>query len=311
MSASAPPKLLARGFGSLEALAAADVDALQRVPEIGPVVAASVREWFDDQRNRALVAGCERRRATQATEAERAAPAGGPLAGKTFVLTGTLVALTREEATAAIERLGGKVTGSVSRKTSYVVVGADPGSKADKARQLGVETLDEAGVRSPYNVLMSRRFALVTLVLVATAAFLVGLIVAGSLTPAPPTRGRCGPRAPAGPLRVASRAPAPGEFRRRRRADQSGRGEHRRDLARRARGPPTSGRARPGTSDRGDSSPRRGTGSGVIIEADGHILTNHHVIERAERILSSWPTAARCAPRSWAATRTPTSRSSR
>ncbi len=141
--------LLARGFGSLEALAAADVDALQRVPEIGPIVAASVRQWFDDERNRGLVARlAERGVRTEATEAEKAAPpAGGPLAGKTFVLTGTLEGLTRDQAGEAIERLGGKVTGSVSRKTSYVVVGADPGSKADKARQLGVETLDEAALR--------------------------------------------------------------------------------------------------------------------------------------------------------------------
>ena len=113
------------------------------MPEIGPVVAASVRKWFDDERNRALVERLARQGvSTEATEAERAAPSGGPLAGKTFVLTGTLDGLTREEATAAIERLGGKVTGSVSRKTSYVVVGAEPGSKAEKARQLGVETLE-------------------------------------------------------------------------------------------------------------------------------------------------------------------------
>jgi DNA ligase (NAD+) len=141
-------QVLARGFGSLDALAAADVDGLQRVPEIGPIVAASVRTWFEDERHRALVhrlASLAVR--TEATEAERAAPAGGPLVGKTFVLTGTLDGVTREEATEAIERLGGKVTGAVSRKTSYVVVGADPGSKADKARELGIETLDEAALR--------------------------------------------------------------------------------------------------------------------------------------------------------------------
>jgi DNA ligase (NAD+) len=141
-------ELLARGVGSLEGLANADIDTLQRIPEIGPVVAASVREWFDDPRHRALIerlssAGVR----TVATDDERAVPEGGPLTGKTFVLTGTLEGLTREEATAAIERLGGKVTGSVSRKTTYVVVGADPGSKADKARALGVETLDEAALR--------------------------------------------------------------------------------------------------------------------------------------------------------------------
>jgi DNA ligase (NAD+) len=129
-------------------MAAADIDTLQRIPEIGPVVAASVRAWFDDERNRALVgrlgaAGVR----MEALAEELAAPAGGPLAGQTFVLTGTLPGMTREEATAAIERLGGKVSGSVSRKTRYVVVGADPGSKADKARQLGVETIDEDALR--------------------------------------------------------------------------------------------------------------------------------------------------------------------
>jgi DNA ligase (NAD+) len=141
-------ELLARGIGSLDAMAAADLDTLQRIPEIGPVVAASVRAWFDDERNRALVgrlgaAGVR----MEALAEELAAPAGGPLAGQTFVLTGTLPGMTREEATAAIERLGGKVSGSVSRKTRYVVVGADPGSKADKARQLGVETIDEDALR--------------------------------------------------------------------------------------------------------------------------------------------------------------------
>ncbi len=140
---------LARGFTRLETLAAADVNELQRVPEIGPVVAQSVADWFAEPHNRALV---ERLREsgvrTEASDAELAASSGeGPFAGKTFVLTGTLESMTREEATEAIERLGGKVTGSVSRKTSFVVVGADPGSKAEKARSLGVETLDDAAFR--------------------------------------------------------------------------------------------------------------------------------------------------------------------
>ncbi len=138
-------EVLSRGFGSLEALAAADVDALQRIPEIGPIVAASVHAWFDDPTNRDLMARLKQRGVrTEATERERAAPEGGALTGKTFVLTGTLERLSRDEATAAIERLGGKVASAVSRKTSYVVVGADPGGKATKAAALGVETLDEA-----------------------------------------------------------------------------------------------------------------------------------------------------------------------
>jgi DNA ligase (NAD+) len=138
--------LLARSFVRLDALAAADINQLQRVPEIGPVVAESLAEWFGEPHNRELVARL--RDAGVRTEASplelRAAPGDGPLAGKTFVLTGTLPTMTREAATEAIERLGGKVAGSVSRKTSYVVVGADPGSKAEKAKSLGVETLDEA-----------------------------------------------------------------------------------------------------------------------------------------------------------------------
>ncbi len=138
-------QLLSRAFGSLAQLERADQDRLQAVDEVGPVVAASVRQWFDQPRNRTLVARLRTAGVrTEATEAERSSgTALGPLSGKTFVLTGTLSAMTREEAAAAIERLGGKVTGSVSRNTSYVVVGADPGSKARKAAELGVTTLDE------------------------------------------------------------------------------------------------------------------------------------------------------------------------
>jgi DNA ligase (NAD+) len=135
-------QVLVGAFGSIEALEEASVDRLQAVDEIGPVVAASVREYFDEPRNRELVA---RLREAGVRTAGEMAPTGGigALAGKTFVLTGTLSAMGRDEAAAAVEALGGKVTGSVSRKTSYVVVGADPGSKLRKAQELGVEALDE------------------------------------------------------------------------------------------------------------------------------------------------------------------------
>ncbi len=137
-------QVLARAFRSIEALAEARAEGIERVPEIGPVVAASVRQWFDEPRNRDLIA---RLRAAGVQMPEEAPPAPDgerPLAGKTFVLTGTLAGMSREAAQAAIERLGGRVASSVSRKTSYVVVGGDAGSKLDKARELGVETLDEA-----------------------------------------------------------------------------------------------------------------------------------------------------------------------
>lgn len=141
-------QVLAAAFPSIDRLAAASVEELQKVPEIGPVLARSVRTWFDEPRNRTLVerlgqAGVQ----LEAPASERlAAAAGGPLAGQVYVLTGTLQSMTRDEATAALERRGAKVTGSVSRKTTAVIAGADPGSKADKAREIGIPILDEAGL---------------------------------------------------------------------------------------------------------------------------------------------------------------------
>jgi DNA ligase (NAD+) len=138
-------QVLAEALGSMDALSAASIEQLQETREIGPVLAASVRNWFDEPRNRHLI---ERLRAAGVRmevppEARALRRAEGPLTGKTYVLTGTLGSMTRDEATAAIERLGGKVAGSVSKKTSGVIVGTDAGSKADKARELGVPTLDE------------------------------------------------------------------------------------------------------------------------------------------------------------------------
>jgi DNA ligase (NAD+) len=131
-------------FGSLEAIEAAPRDELERVREVGPVLAETVRAWFDEPHNRELVARL--RAAGVKTAGERkSVPAGPqPLAGKTFVITGTLAGMSREDAESRIAALGGKVTGSVSKKTSYLVVGAEPGSKLDKARALGVHELDEA-----------------------------------------------------------------------------------------------------------------------------------------------------------------------
>jgi DNA ligase (NAD+) len=135
---------LARYLRTMDRLLDAPIEALQNVPDVGPVVAASVRAFADEPHNRALIAKLAAagvNMATRQPEPGEAAP--GRLAGKTFVLTGALDTLSREEAAAAIERLGGKVSSSVSRKTSYVVVGADAGSKLEKARDLGVPTLTE------------------------------------------------------------------------------------------------------------------------------------------------------------------------
>jgi DNA ligase (NAD+) len=136
-------QLLAASFGALERLAAAPVEELADVHGIGGEIARSVAAFFADATNRRLIDRLAA--AGVVTREEGAADGPGPLAGKSFVLTGTLSALTREQARDLILRLGGRVTGSVSRKTSYVVVGDEPGSKADDARRLGVAILDEAG----------------------------------------------------------------------------------------------------------------------------------------------------------------------
>jgi DNA ligase (NAD+) len=134
---------LARTFRTMARVLDSPIEALQSVAEIGPVVAASVRAFADDARNRAVVDRLAQAGVNMASQAPEAGEAPGPLAGKTFVITGTLVSLSREQATQTLERLGAKVSDSVSRKTTCLVVGADAGSKLEKARQLGVETLDE------------------------------------------------------------------------------------------------------------------------------------------------------------------------
>ena len=138
---------LARHFGGIDALMEADMDALQAVPDVGPVVAQSIHDFFAEPHNREVI---EQLRAAGVTwpEHEPARISEGPLAGKTLVVTGTLPSLTRDEARALIESAGGKVAGSVSKKTDYVVAGEAAGSKLDKAQQLGVIILDEAGLRA-------------------------------------------------------------------------------------------------------------------------------------------------------------------
>ncbi|MBI3400128.1 MAG: NAD-dependent DNA ligase LigA [Acidobacteria bacterium] len=135
---------LARYFRTMDQLRAAPVEALQTAPEIGPVVAASVRAFFDEPRNGVLIDRLRDAGVNMTSQAPEPTDVPGPLAGKTFVLTGTMASMTREQATEALERLGAKVSASVSKKTSYVVYGEEAGTKLEKAQKLGVETLDEA-----------------------------------------------------------------------------------------------------------------------------------------------------------------------
>jgi DNA ligase (NAD+) len=140
---------LARELGGLDTIAVAEPERLAAVPGVGGVIAESVRAFFANERNRSLI---EKLRAAgvnfQGPEPLVAEAAEATLAGLTFVLTGTLPGLTREEAQAELEARGAKVTGSVSKKTSYVVAGESPGSKLAKAEQLGVAVLDEPGLRT-------------------------------------------------------------------------------------------------------------------------------------------------------------------
>ena len=135
-------QLLAEQFSSLEELAAAKEEELEQVPEVGPKVAASIVEFFSEPANRQLIKRLAK--AGVRPTAEKREVKSDKLAGKTFVFTGTLTNRTREEAGAIVQQHGGKLSGSVSTKTNYVVVGSDPGSKYDKAKELGVTILNES-----------------------------------------------------------------------------------------------------------------------------------------------------------------------
>jgi len=137
-------QVLARAFGSIDKLADTGVDEIDDVEEIGPEIARSVYEWFHDRQNRKLLEKLRKAGVRMADEKVKVA-GKGPLAGKTIVLTGGLSAMSRDEATKAALAAGARVASSVSKKTDFVVAGENPGSKAAKAEQLGVEIVDEDG----------------------------------------------------------------------------------------------------------------------------------------------------------------------
>jgi DNA ligase (NAD+) len=134
--------LLARRFGSMAALAAADVATIEAVPGVGPTIAAAVADWFAHDDNRVVVDKLAKL-GVNMVEADAAPPAGGPLEGKVYVLTGTLPTLKRSEAKSLIEKAGGRVADGVTKTTDTVVAGDDAGSKLEKARSLGIEIIDE------------------------------------------------------------------------------------------------------------------------------------------------------------------------
>jgi DNA ligase (NAD+) len=137
-------KALGRGFPSVDDMFAASVDQLTECEDVGEVIAQSVVQWHGDPRNRGLIERLRQTGLNLESALYQPKAQAGVLAGKTFVLTGTLPTLKREEAAAKIEALGGKVSGSVSKKTDYVVSGTEAGSKLDKAQELGVKIIDEA-----------------------------------------------------------------------------------------------------------------------------------------------------------------------
>jgi DNA ligase (NAD+) len=133
-------RLLATEFGSLDTLMAADRERLQAIPDIGPVVAGNITAFFADPANRMVI---DRLQGAGVHWPACAAGVSRPLTGKTFVLTGTLQAMSREQVAERLQALGARVSGSVSKKTDFVVVGEAPGSKARKAQALGIPVLDE------------------------------------------------------------------------------------------------------------------------------------------------------------------------
>jgi DNA ligase (NAD+) len=144
----ATAKDLARHFGALDALLAAEEIALLAVPDVGPIVAASIAGFLAEAHNREVIARLREAGVHWPEHEPAASNTGGILSGKTLVLTGTLPTMSRDEASALIERHGGKVSGSVSRKTDFVVAGTEAGSKLVKAELLGVAILDEAALRA-------------------------------------------------------------------------------------------------------------------------------------------------------------------
>jgi DNA ligase (NAD+) len=141
---STAAEILAREVRSLEKLGSMSAEELEAIDGIGPIIAEAIASFFADERNRAVL---ERLAEGGVKPKPPAAKREGPLTGKAIVLTGGLEGFSRDEAIRAIEDLGGKVTSSVSKKTDYVVVGDNPGSKYDKAVELGVKTLDEKGLK--------------------------------------------------------------------------------------------------------------------------------------------------------------------
>jgi DNA ligase (NAD+) len=135
-------ELLAATFGDLDALLAAEPEALEATPGVGPVIAESLAAFLGDPKNREEIARLRELGVAWPKVEPVTRRTDGPLAGKTFVLTGTLPGLSREDAKRRIEAAGGKVSGSVSKKTSWVVAGEDPGSKLARAQELGVAVLD-------------------------------------------------------------------------------------------------------------------------------------------------------------------------
>jgi len=139
---------LATHFGKLEGIMSASAEDLIAVQDVGPIVASRIRSFFDESHNRDVIQALQKHGVHWEESEPQQNPADGPLEGKTFVLTGTLPTMTRDEAKQKIQVKGGKVTGSVSKKTSYVVYGEKAGSKLAKAQNLDVETIDEAGLIS-------------------------------------------------------------------------------------------------------------------------------------------------------------------
>lgn len=142
---------LATHFGRLEPIMRSDEEQLQQVSDVGPVVASRIQAFFAEEHNQEIITKLRAAGVRWEEFEPKAISSEGPLVGKTFVLTGTLSSMTRDEAKARIIALGGKVSGSVSKKTDYVVYGDNAGSKLTKAQNLGVTTIDEAGLEKMFN----------------------------------------------------------------------------------------------------------------------------------------------------------------